>query len=81
LFDDDEFIEVYLNCSIEICEQRDPKGLYQKARKGEIKDFTGISAPYEVPNSPELNIETGDYSIEESAQLIIEYLIRKQIIL
>lgn len=80
LFDDDEFIEVYLNCSIEICEQRDPKGLYQKARKGEIKEFTGISAPYETPSSPELNIETGNYSIVESAQRIIEYLIRQQII-
>ncbi|MEW9699971.1 adenylyl-sulfate kinase [Paenibacillus sp. SI8] len=80
LFDDGEFIEVYLNCSLEICEQRDPKGLYKKARMGEIKEFTGISAPYETPSSPELNIETGNYSPEESAQLIIEYLIRQQII-
>ncbi|MBD0379705.1 adenylyl-sulfate kinase [Paenibacillus sedimenti] len=80
MFDTGEFIEIYVNCALEICEQRDPKGLYKKARNGEIKDFTGISAPYEAPGSPELNIETGKYSLEESAKRIIEYLIQKQIL-
>lgn len=80
MFDEDEFIEIYVNCSLDICEQRDPKGLYKKARNGEIKEFTGISAPYEVPNSPELNIETGKYSLKESAERIIEYLIQKQLL-
>lgn len=80
IFAPDEFIEIYVNCSLEICEQRDPKGLYKKARIGEIKDFTGISAPYEAPRSPELNIETGKYTLEESAECIIEYLIQKQIL-
>ncbi|NRF96274.1 adenylyl-sulfate kinase [Paenibacillus frigoriresistens] len=76
----EEFIEVYVNCSLDICEQRDPKGLYKMARKGEIKEFTGVSAPYEVPISPELNIETGTLPLAESARLIIERLIKKQII-
>ncbi|NQX60260.1 adenylyl-sulfate kinase [Paenibacillus qinlingensis] len=80
MFDTGEFIEIYVNCSLEICEQRDPKGLYKKARNGEIKEFTGISAPYEAPSSPELNIETGEYSLMESAEFIIEYLIQRQLL-
>ncbi|MBP1965209.1 adenylylsulfate kinase [Paenibacillus aceris] len=74
------FIEIYVNCSLEICEQRDPKGLYKKARNGEIKEVTGITAPYEVPSSPELNIDTGKYSLKESAGRVIEYLIQQQIL-
>ncbi|MGG1514072.1 adenylyl-sulfate kinase [Paenibacillus oryzisoli] len=80
MFDSGEFIEIYVNCSLDICEKRDPKGLYKKARNGVIKEFTGISAPYEAPNSPELNIETGKYSLEVSAERIIEYLIQNQIL-
>ena len=68
-----EFIEVFIDTPLEICEQRDPKGLYVKARKGEIPDFTGISSPYEVPEKPEIHIE-GEPSIEESADIIVNYL-------
>ncbi len=68
-----EFIEVFIDVSLEICEQRDPKGLYVKARKGEIPDFTGISSPYEAPEKPEIHIKDG-LSIEESAEVIVNYL-------
>lgn len=74
LFEKDEFIEVYVKCPIEVCEKRDPKGLYEKARKGIISDFTGISSPYEEPEHPELIIETNQVSIEEGANAIIEFL-------
>ncbi|WP_415407789.1 adenylyl-sulfate kinase [Sulfurovum sp. CS9] len=68
-----EFIEVFIDAPLEVCEQRDPKGLYVKARKGEIPDFTGISSPYEVPEKPEIHIK-GEPSIEESADIIVNYL-------
>jgi adenylylsulfate kinase len=68
-----EFIEVFIDAPLEVCEQRDPKGLYVKARKGEISDFTGISSPYEVPEKPEIHIK-GEPSIEESADIIVNYL-------
>ena len=74
-----EFIEVFIDTPLEVCEQRDPKGLYVKARKGEIPDFTGISSPYEVPEKPEIHIE-GEPSIEESADIIIHYLHTKNYI-
>lgn len=74
LFDHGEFIEIFVKCSLEECERRDPKGLYQKARKGEIKEFTGISAPYEPPSTPELIIDSGKQSVEESALQVISYL-------
>ncbi|SDJ84988.1 adenylylsulfate kinase [Sediminibacillus albus] len=80
IFDRGEFIEVFIDCPFEVCEQRDPKGLYQKARKGEIHDFTGIDSPYEPPVSPELTINTEDYSIQEAAEVIIRYLERQGII-
>lgn len=70
----DEFIEVYVNCSLEECEKRDPKGLYQRAKNGEIKDFTGISSPYEVPENPEIILETSKYSIKECTESLYEYL-------
>ncbi|WP_209123178.1 adenylyl-sulfate kinase [Alkalihalobacillus sp. BA299] len=76
----DEFVEIYVKCSLEKCEQRDPKGLYKKARAGEIPDFTGISSPYEEPSSPELTIETDKLSIEEAANLVVQYLEDKEII-
>ncbi|MCF6093259.1 adenylyl-sulfate kinase [Microaerobacter geothermalis] len=74
LLNNDEFIEVYVKCSIDECERRDPKGLYEKARKGEIKEFTGISAPYEEPINPEIIIETDKQSLEESVAQVMEYL-------
>ncbi|MBF7020114.1 adenylyl-sulfate kinase [Staphylococcus sp. 18_1_E_LY] len=72
--DDGEFIEVYTKCSLEACESRDPKGLYQKARAGEIQGFTGINAPYEAPSNPEIVIDTEQLSVEEAVQEIINYL-------
>ncbi|WP_058308959.1 adenylyl-sulfate kinase [Gracilibacillus massiliensis] len=71
---DGEFIEVYVKCSLESCEARDPKGLYQKARSGEIKGFTGIDAPYEKPIAPELVIDTESKSVEEAVAEVLEYL-------
>ena len=69
------FIEVYINTSIETCEKRDVKGLYQKARIGEIKDFTGISAPFEAPESPDIEINTAQLSIDESVQKVLDYIL------
>ena len=68
-----EFIEVFIDTSLEVCEQRDPKGLYVKARRGEIPDFTGISSPYEAPEKPEIHIKD-ELGIEESADIIVRYL-------
>lgn len=70
----DEFIEVYVKASVETCESRDPKGLYKKARSGEIKNFTGIDAPYEEPDKPEIILDTNTSSVEESVAQILEYL-------
>ncbi len=68
------FFEVHVDCALDICEERDPKGLYKKARAGEIKQFTGIDAPYEAPEKPELVVDTGVESLEESAQRVIDAL-------
>src|SRR4029077_16254477 len=65
-----DFVEVHVDCPVEVCEQRDVKGLYKKARAGEIKEFTGISAPYEAPTKPELTINTAGQSVEASANQI-----------
>jgi adenylylsulfate kinase len=75
-----EFIEVYVKCPAEVCEQRDPKGLYQKARQGEIKEFTGVSAPYEEPLHPEIVLETDKLAVDESVKKIIDYLENRRII-
>jgi adenylylsulfate kinase len=75
-----EFIEVFVDCPVEVCEQRDVKGLYKKARAGEIKEFTGISAPYEAPSKPEMVIETSGQSVEKSALQILAYLERQGIV-
>jgi len=72
---EDNFIEVFINASIDTCEERDVKGLYQKARKGEIKYFTGISAPFEAPASPEIEINTAQLSIDESVQKVLNYIL------
>ncbi len=69
-----EFIEIYVKCPLNVCEQRDVKGLYKKARTGEIKEFTGISAPYEEPSNPELTIDTSVMPVEESTRAILKYL-------
>ena len=69
---DESFIEIYLKASLEVCEQRDPKGLYKSARRGEIRNFTGIGSPYEVPLNPDLVIDTEKYSIEESIEICLE---------
>lgn len=69
-----DFIEILCNANLEVCEKRDPKGLYKKARAGEIKDFTGISSPYEVPEHPEIIVETGIQTVEESVTQVIDYL-------
>ncbi|NKB32351.1 MAG: adenylyl-sulfate kinase [Pseudomonadales bacterium] len=73
LFSENEFIEVFVDASLDVCEQRDPKGLYKKARAGEIKNFTGLDSPYENPLQPELVIDTVEITIEQAADLIIEY--------
>lgn len=70
----ENFHEVYLDIDISICEQRDPKGLYAKARKGEIRDFTGISAPYEAPERAELILDTGVLSVEDSIDQVLQYV-------
>ena len=70
-----DFIEVYLSTPLEVCEQRDTKGLYQKARAGIIKDFTGVSAPFEPPENPDLDIDTSKMGIKESVDLIFETII------
>lgn len=69
-----DFIEVFVDTPLEICEKRDVKGLYAKARKGEIKNFTGISAPYENPEDPEITVKTENKTIEESAKEIFDYI-------
>ncbi|MEW8506740.1 MAG: adenylyl-sulfate kinase [Candidatus Thiodiazotropha sp.] len=80
LFPHGDFIEVYVNCPIEVCETRDVKGLYKKARAGEIPNFTGISSPYEVPNKPEITIETQDRSVTECVDELIEALEQRGVI-
>lgn len=78
---DKNFFEVYVSTPIEVCEERDPKGLYKKARKGLISDFTGVSAPFEVPDDAQLSIDTSGYTVEEATQLIfnsVSSLIRKE---
>ncbi|WP_377891107.1 adenylyl-sulfate kinase [Alkalihalobacillus sp. R86527] len=70
----DEFIEVYIDCPIEECEKRDPKGLYEKVRTGEIKEFTGISAPYEAPQSPDLTLYTALHSVPDCVHQLVNYL-------
>ena len=69
-----EFVEIYVKCALEECERRDPKGLYKKARSGEIKGFTGIDAPYEAPWNPELIVETDKESLKESVASVLNFL-------
>jgi len=71
----EDFIEIFVNAPLEVCESRDIKGLYLKARKGEIKEFTGIDSPYEMPSHPRLEIRTDLLSIEESTKKLVEFLL------
>jgi adenylyl-sulfate kinase len=80
LFPAGEFIEVYLDTPLATCEERDPKGLYQKARAGEISDFTGIDSPYEVPAHPEISLNTSSSSVEDCVESLINYLLERQLI-
>lgn len=77
LVEEGEFIEVFVDTPLEVCESRDPKGLYKKARAGEIPDFTGIDSPYEAPEAPEIHIRNDGISIEEAAQQVVDYLKKK----
>jgi len=69
-----EFVEIYIDAPLSVCESRDPKGLYKKARAGEIKQFTGIDSPYEAPEKPELSVKTGEKSLEACAEDVINWL-------
>jgi len=69
-----DFVEIFVHCPLEVCEQRDPKGLYQKARLGEIQNFTGINSPYEAPDSPELTLDSSILTVEECVEQVIQYL-------
>ena len=77
---EEDFIEIFISADLSVCEERDPKGLYKKARSGEIKGFTGIDAPYEAPLDPELIVETDKNNIEECSQIVVNYLSQNGII-
>ena len=70
----EDFIEVYVSTPIEVCEQRDVKGLYARARRGEIKDFTGVSAPFEAPEHPALSLDTSKLSLEEAVNQVLQLI-------
>ena len=80
LFPDGDFIEIYCKASLETCEARDLKGLYKRARLGEIKNYTGINSPYEIPDNPELIIDIDKESLEESVSKIVSFLQTKSIV-
>jgi adenylylsulfate kinase len=74
LVGEENFVEIYCHCPLEVCELRDTKGLYRRARRGEIKDFTGISSPYEAPSAPDLSLDTAALPIDDCVQQIWDYL-------
>ena len=76
----EDVIEIYCNCPVEVCEQRDVKGLYKKAREGKIKNYTGISAPYEPPRNPDIELQTAKQSIDECVEVIIRELVKRGVI-
>ena len=80
LVDEKDFIEIYIKCSLDVCEDRDIKGLYAKARRGEIKEFTGIDSPYEEPENAEITIDSYEMNIEECVNVILNYMINNDII-
>ncbi|WP_296620280.1 adenylyl-sulfate kinase [Marivirga sp.] len=73
----DGYVEVYVDCPVEVCEERDVKGLYAKARKGEIPDFTGVSAPFDIPNKPDVAVDTANQNLEESHQELVKAIIER----
>jgi len=75
-----DFIEVYCAADIKVCEKRDTKGLYKKARMGEIKDFTGISSPYEAPQNPEVVVDTGSLDLKDSVEKVITFLKKENLL-
>lgn len=75
-----QFVEVHVDCALSVAEERDPKGLYKKARAGEIKNFTGIDDPYEAPESPEIHLRTDSMTLEEEVAIIIDYLAANEVI-
>jgi adenylylsulfate kinase len=77
---DGEFVEIFINTPLEECEKRDPKGLYQKARQGDIKDFTGIDSPYEAPENPEITLDFSGQTAEQSAEELFDLLIQKKMV-
>lgn len=77
LVQSDEFVEIFIDAPLEVCEERDPKGLYKKARNGEIANFTGISSPYEAPKNAEIVIKNSGISVEDAAERVIKYLQEK----
>ena len=80
LVEDDEFIEVHVSASLDVCEERDPKGLYKKARAGEIPNFTGIGSAYEEPENPDMLIDTGTNDVATCAEQLVDYLAKKGVI-
>ena len=72
-----EFVEVFIDTPLAVCESRDPKGLYKKARAGEIPNFTGISSAFDVPENPDIHVKTADQTIEQCAEQIVDYLIKR----
>lgn len=76
----ENFVAIYCDCSLEVCEKRDAKGLYAKARRGEITDFTGISAPYEAPENPEIHLKTDLMSLKECVDIKTNYLLERKVI-
>ncbi len=80
LFEEGNFLEVFIDSDLETCEKRDPKGMYKKARNGEIKNFTGISSPYESPINPEIHVINNNSTLDEASDQIINYLIKNQYI-
>lgn len=77
LLGDNEFVEIFVDTPLEVCEERDPKGLYQKARQGDIKDFTGIDSPYEAPEAPEIHLEYDGSSAKQAVETLYEMLVAK----
>jgi adenylylsulfate kinase len=80
LMGSDEFVEIYVKCPLEICEQRDVKGLYEKARRGVVKQFTGIDDPYEEPKNPEITLETDKVNLEQCVEKILNFLEAKKLV-
>jgi bifunctional enzyme CysN/CysC len=74
MMEEGEFVEIFVDCPIEVCEQRDPKGLYRKARAGQIRNFTGVDSAYEPPDDPDIVLKTGERSVDEVADQVIDYL-------